>query len=314
MAVDQDATSGKYLPSSSAQWTEMLASVGVANPTNLYLLQEPSGTAADSIGSMTLSVVAAGFTYQQAVTGWTRKSIKTTAGTPAILGNAAYANVNANSYTVLCLARVSSVGLGLTRTLLRLGDTFNDDACLEINTTPRLQVGEGDGTRSVGASNPTDAVTRFWLRIDDAGNTVDAFQGSTKIVGGTQACNGTNLTVGGDDNETNMPATTDYMYIAVWSTAISDANIAIINGLIDTGPTLYTVAGTITIGGVAAANGEDVIIFADNGDGTWDEVDTVQIAGGAGAFTCSVPDNTRDYFAKYDDGTNRGVSALGTPV
>lgn len=78
--------------------------------------------------------------------------------------------------------------------------------------------------------------------------------------------------------------------------------------------TPYTVAGTVTINGAAAPNGEDVLIYAVDADGIPELVATVTTSGGTGAFTASVPDNTRDYFAKYDDGTYRGVSALDTPV
>lgn len=81
-----------------------------------------------------------------------------------------------------------------------------------------------------------------------------------------------------------------------------------------TPPNTHTVAGTVTIAGAAAPNGEDVQIIAIDDDGIPELVTTVQTSGGTGAFTASVPDNTRDYFAKYDDGTNRGVSALDTPV
>jgi hypothetical protein len=314
MAVDQDATSGKYLPSSAAQWTEMLSSLGLPNPSNLYLLQEAAGAAADSIGGKNLAGSGTR-AYQQAVAGWTRKSIKTTANTAGSLTNATFGNVNANSYTVLVLARVdAALGAGSDpRTLFKLGDTFGDDACVEISRTPRVLIGEGDGTRSAGATDPTGAVRRYWLRIDDTANTVDGFQGATKIVGGAQACNGVTLRIGGNNSDTWMPATTDYMYVAIWSSALSDASIIAIDGLIDTGPPLYTVAGTVTIAGAPADDGEDVELFADNGDGTWDLVDTVQITGGAGAFSAMVLDNTRDYFAKYDDGANRGVSAIGTP-
>lgn len=78
--------------------------------------------------------------------------------------------------------------------------------------------------------------------------------------------------------------------------------------------TPYTVAGTVTINGAAAANGKTVQIWAIDTDNIAEYITSVTTAGGAGAFTASVPDNTRSYFAKYDNDGNRGVSALGTPV
>jgi hypothetical protein len=78
--------------------------------------------------------------------------------------------------------------------------------------------------------------------------------------------------------------------------------------------TPYTVAGTITINGAAAANGKNVQIFAIDSDGISELVTTVTTGGGTGAFSASVPDNTRSYFASYNNDGNYGRSALGTPV
>jgi hypothetical protein len=74
--------------------------------------------------------------------------------------------------------------------------------------------------------------------------------------------------------------------------------------------TPYTVADTVTINGVAAANGGDVEV--------WDTIDGVlagatTIAGGAGGFTLDVPYNDADrYRVVYDDGTWFGASPKGT--
>lgn len=46
---------------------------------------------------------------------------------------------------------------------------------------------------------------------------------------------------------------------------------------------------------------------------TSDERVTTTTTDGAGAFTCQVPDNTRSYFACYEDGSNVGRSTSGTP-
>lgn len=247
MAVDQDATSGKYLPSSSAQWTELLAGTGIGNPSNLYLFQEASGNASDTVGGKTLTA-SGSLLYQQAVSGWTRKSIVTTRGTPGRLLNTSYANVNANSATVMLVALVDTTGMGsaVNRTIVRLGDTFDDDACLETNTTPRLAVGEGDGTRSTNSTNPTGTVQIFFLRVDDTGNQVDGFLNATKTAGGTQACNGTELCYGGNNIETNYPNDTAYMYSAVWTSALSDADIASIVSLYTSGPAAASFTATVS--------------------------------------------------------------------
>jgi len=73
----------------------------------------------------------------------------------------------------------------------------------------------------------------------------------------------------------------------------------------------YTVAGTVTIGGAPAPNGASVQVWAMTG--TVELVATTTVSGGAGAFSATVPNNTRDYRALYDDGTNLGISELMAP-
>jgi hypothetical protein len=74
--------------------------------------------------------------------------------------------------------------------------------------------------------------------------------------------------------------------------------------------TPYDVADTVTINGVAAADGGDIEV--------WDTIDgvlagTTTISGGAGGFTLAVPYNDADrYRVVYDDGTWFGASPKGT--
>ncbi len=76
----------------------------------------------------------------------------------------------------------------------------------------------------------------------------------------------------------------------------------------------FTVASTVTIGGAPAANGKTVQIFARASDGTAELVASPVTTGGTGAFTAQVPDNTRSYFASYDNDGHYGRSALEVPV
>ncbi len=267
MAVSQDATSGKYVPANASEWTELLAGSGIPNPADLYLFQEASGNPADSIGAKALTASGT-LSYQQTVTGWTRKSIRTTRSTAGRMLNTAYGNVNANSFTVLLTAMIDTDSVGVIRTIVRLGTTYDDDATLETNTTPRLQVGEGDGTRSAGTTDPTDAVHNFYLRVDDSANTVDGFLNTTKIVGGTQACNGAELCYGGDNVNTWFPGNTDHLYSAVWTSALTDAQISTLNGLLTTGPSAVTGTLNKTLGALTLASSVTTGIAATTAAGT----------------------------------------------
>ena len=52
-----DATSLKGVPASLSEWNQLIAAygLGIGAPSDLYLLQEASGNAADSIGAIPLT-------------------------------------------------------------------------------------------------------------------------------------------------------------------------------------------------------------------------------------------------------------------
>lgn len=74
----------------------------------------------------------------------------------------------------------------------------------------------------------------------------------------------------------------------------------------------FAVAGVVTVGGSPVANGGAVKIYADDGVDA-ELITSVTTGGGTGAFSATVLDSTRNYFAVYDNGTNRGWSGTGTP-
>lgn len=220
-----DATSGIGTPLTEAEAEAVLTDAGVGSPnvTSLWKFGTPaSGDVSDSIGAKTLTASGT-WSYQQSVSGWSTKSMKSTAGTSGILTNTSFGNINANSYTVFLLAKTSVEGG--TRSIFGMGDIFDDDACIEITSTPRLQVGEGDGTRTVGGSDPTGSTRWIVLRIDDTGNTVDGFTSQEKIIGGTQACNGTRIFFGGDNVQTWFPGNTDYLLAFITPVALTNTEI-----------------------------------------------------------------------------------------
>lgn len=76
----------------------------------------------------------------------------------------------------------------------------------------------------------------------------------------------------------------------------------------------FTVAGALRIDRVAAGNGEVLDVFAVDADGRVERVTTATTAGGAGAFTVTVPDDAREYFVSYEDGLTTGRSTVGVPT
>ncbi len=74
--VAKDATSGIYVPADATQWADFITCKGltISAPNSLWLLQEASGNAADSIGSLTLTATGTP-SYEQPATGWTRLGV-----------------------------------------------------------------------------------------------------------------------------------------------------------------------------------------------------------------------------------------------
>jgi hypothetical protein len=81
IAATKDATSGKYIPQSAAEWTAVMTAAGLAtgNPSSTWLLQMASGDATDSIGSITLTAANAP-SYRTTVPGWSTKAVSWTDG------------------------------------------------------------------------------------------------------------------------------------------------------------------------------------------------------------------------------------------
>lgn len=75
----------------------------------------------------------------------------------------------------------------------------------------------------------------------------------------------------------------------------------------------FTVAGTLKIDGENATNGKSVKVWAYDANNVAEYITTATVAGGAGAFTCQVPDDTRTYFCTHQNGSDFGASQATTP-
>jgi YD repeat-containing protein len=74
-AVTQDATSKWFVPANATEWTNLLKGSGIANPSSLWLMQQTTGSLADTIGTRTATLTGSA-TYQVTASGWTRKGVK----------------------------------------------------------------------------------------------------------------------------------------------------------------------------------------------------------------------------------------------
>jgi len=181
MPVSQDATSGWYVPASSAEWTELLAGTGLSAPSFLWLCQESSGNIADSIGGVTLTANGGGVFYQQSISGWSRKAFgySDTAGTQCYSVSASLPDLNTTSMTALVFLAVTNTP-GAQRSTFNLGPgaTKNNNISCEYTSSNFHVVADGT-TSGTGSTNHGAGVVRCLARFNRTATTSDLFVHST---------------------------------------------------------------------------------------------------------------------------------------
>lgn len=155
--VTRDATSGIYTPASAAEWTILLAAAGIASggPSALHLCQEAAGNLADTIGAFPLTVSGTGVTYQQNVSGWSRKAFMTTTGGTGLATNTDVALPNIATNSLLGIGYIQNTTIATTRDVIGggaaatriLGQSFatTGQARAMCNVNTQLSVGNMGG-------------------------------------------------------------------------------------------------------------------------------------------------------------------------
>lgn len=234
--VTRDATSGIYCPANATEWASVLAVAGITSggPSALWLMQEASGNPADFIGSFTLTASGT-LLYQQAVTGWTRKGIQTTAGVGGIMQSAAAGLPDIATQSCLLLGYVGCAAIvGTTRTLMQMGTIFAACATaqLAVGAPNRRARYELDPNTTTGADDASTAVRPYAIKVDRTGS-VGALYTDLEKLAPALAANPAGKTVlfGGDNAQTNFPDICQYVYGAalfLGAAEISDANMRLL--------------------------------------------------------------------------------------
>ena len=196
--VTKDATSGIYTPATLAEWTTTMAAAGISsgNPSLLWLLQEASGSVADSIGTFTGTAGGTGATYANAVTGWSRKGVGTT-------GDNQTAFWNNNSASLPSLATQSQ--LALVYAIVTSAPAANRDLFHMANTTviaggitsanhPRIAAG---ATTAIGTSDAHGVVKPWVLKHDHTNSAQVLYTDTEKLPVTFTALSGQVFRVGG---------------------------------------------------------------------------------------------------------------------
>lgn len=204
--------------------------------TNCAVWQE----AEDIIGSKNLPATSAPTAWQQARAGWGNTFLRLTKGVAGMLENTTFPNVNANPYLLLGRVAVDDgVSAGQPKTVVRVGDFFDDDATFETNAAGnKSQLGNGSGsTRKVGTANPVGAgVLSFALLIDPGTWRACVLYTSQERISaptGGLSANGGSITVGGDFAQTWNPPTMDILDLWVFEGSAARKTVAEIRAIFD---------------------------------------------------------------------------------
>lgn len=158
MAVTKDATSGRYIPQTAAEWTTLLAGTGISPPDSLWRCQEASGNLADSIGSA--AMVASGSpTYANVVSGWTSRAVDCADASTQFF-RASGPNIGGSVMVFAWIAFPASAP-SLRRSVITLGAAYGTQLAVntKVNSNPTLIALEDHGDDGTGSGGGTGTST-----------------------------------------------------------------------------------------------------------------------------------------------------------
>jgi hypothetical protein len=177
----RDATSLKLVPATSAEWDNLLGSVGdnTGGPTSIYLMQDASVGAVDVNGTHNLLEVVAGaghYSYQNSMTGWTRKAVGTSHANVDIgfvKQGGSLPSETTHSYLLLAYVMIQSDS-GVDTGILSV---CNASFRLGMKTGTRYpSIGDSGGERSVGSKAlPLGTVIPVWIKYDITRKTIKVY-------------------------------------------------------------------------------------------------------------------------------------------
>lgn len=221
---DVDATSGIAVPADATQWSDFIAAEGlsVAVPNALWLCQEATGALADSIGSFTLAASGTGVTYQQTVTGWSRKALSFASEASALFTSTAAGlpNIASESQFTLLIGTMNGSPAG-NRAFIWHGTTSNR---LMIESAAKKLRVNSNGNIADGAIDITVAVRPYGLRTDRTASSCTGFSDTERLTPTfSAAVTGKRILLGGGPSPPFS-----VLYMAQWhavNAEISNANL-----------------------------------------------------------------------------------------
>lgn len=218
-----DATSSKGIPQDTGEIHAICTAAGItATPLAIYGMQEASGNVLDKSNN-SRDLTATNVTYANTISGWSSKSIHTIYGVHSKLVTAGTGIPNLNSAPATLISWIYLGSHGAQMTVKRLGTGYNLDATIEIDGTPKFQVGSYD-SRTAGSTlslprGPfplalvADSITAKQVRVYSDQELVLCDDNDTPV--------GTEIRFGGDNIQSYYAAAADIMWSAAFSKAFS---------------------------------------------------------------------------------------------
>jgi hypothetical protein len=231
--VTRDAASGIYCPASAAEWTLLMAAAGLAtgNPSALHLMQEASGTLADSIGTFPLATSGTGVTFQQNVGGWSRKAWMTTSGGTGLAQNTDVALPNIGTNSLLGLGYVLNTAVAVTRDVIGGGAAATRILGQSFATTGQARAMCNVNTQ-LSAGNMAGQVRPWAIQINRTASSAALSLDAERVVPAFSAgATGQSLTLG---NIVAGASTSLYLYVAWFFNAAAELTLAQMRTLLQT--------------------------------------------------------------------------------
>ena len=253
LGVTRDATSGWYVPASASEWNELLTGTGIATPTNAWGCQDTSGslTSISGLGSVSLAAHGAGGSYNQSVSGWSRKAVKLADGGTSYWQSASsICNPATTSCTTLGLIGMTATP-GAERDVITAGDGNGMRGTAIERTGPPARIWAAERWDTSNDGNVTSITNvKSWIMTTNHTSytnlTVDGASFGTPTWATGTSANG-NLTIGAVSLDS---AGSEYLYLAEWNgTALTTAQETTLHQRLTNGPGILS---SVTIGGQLA--------------------------------------------------------------
>lgn len=232
VGVTKDATSGIFVPASLSEWSQTLqvAGIGSGAPSLGWGCQDAAGPLAEFLGGGTVTLAATGaVTFQQTVTGWSRKAVGLQDAATEKFSSTAAALPDISTTSALLLVYMDVLATpAAVRVLSALGTT---NAKMDVTTVPQPRTDSNVNTATGTGGFPTSPIPLV-LKVDRTNTVVRGYTLADKMAPTFDATmTGKSLTLGG---LAANAASSQYLYAVLFTGAAAELTDAQIKTLLQT--------------------------------------------------------------------------------